>query len=51
MLSSPKFAAALLALSTLAHSARQDYDVHKIIEAFRRPRSDLTILCAHRGLR
>ncbi|KAH4963655.1 hypothetical protein HBH77_087190 [Parastagonospora nodorum] len=46
-----QIAAAFLALSTLAHSARQDYDVHKIIEAFRRPRSDLTILCAHRGLR
>ena len=34
-----------------ATAARQDYDVRKIIEAFRQPREDLTMLCAHRGLR
>jgi len=34
-----------------ALSARQPYDVRKIIQAFREPREDLTILCAHRGLR
>lgn len=34
-----------------ADAARQAYDVRKIIEAFRHPRDDLTMLCAHRGLR
>ncbi|KAL1611946.1 hypothetical protein SLS60_000169 [Paraconiothyrium brasiliense] len=34
-----------------AVAARQPYDVRKIIEAFRNPHDDLTILCAHRGLR
>ncbi|OQE17438.1 hypothetical protein PENFLA_c024G04869 [Penicillium flavigenum] len=33
------------------NAARQPYDVRKIIDAFRHPREDLTILCAHRGLR
>ena len=32
-------------------AARQPYDVHKIIDAFRTPNDDLKILCAHRGLR
>ncbi|KAF2440406.1 PLC-like phosphodiesterase [Karstenula rhodostoma CBS 690.94] len=32
-------------------AARQPYDVRKIIEAFKKPHDDLTILCAHRGLR
>lgn len=34
-----------------ALAARQPYDVRKIIKAFREPHDDLTILCAHRGLR
>ena len=34
-----------------ANAARQPYDVKKIIDAFRHPRDDLTMLCAHRGLR
>ncbi|QRD05518.1 hypothetical protein JI435_058030 [Parastagonospora nodorum SN15] len=42
-----QIAAAFLALSTLAHSARQDYDVHKIIEAFRRPRWNGTTENSH----
>lgn len=33
------------------HAARQPYDVHKIIDAFREPHDDLKLLCAHRGLR
>ena len=37
--------------ATLTLAARQPYDVRKIIEAFRQPHDDLTILCAHRGLR
>jgi hypothetical protein len=41
----------LLGFASLASGARQDYDVRKIIDAFRRPQTDLTILCAHRGLR
>jgi len=44
----------ILALSILpftALSARQPYDVRKIIQAFREPHEDLTTLCAHRGLR
>ncbi|KAF5516315.1 hypothetical protein CGCS363_v000901 [Colletotrichum siamense] len=32
-------------------AARQSYDVRKIIDAFRHPHDDLTILCAHRGLK
>lgn len=44
-------AAALLGLVASVNAARQPYDVHKIIDAFRHPRDDLTILCAHRGLR
>ncbi|EMC98749.1 hypothetical protein BAUCODRAFT_31026 [Baudoinia panamericana UAMH 10762] len=32
-------------------AARQPYDVHKIIDAFRTHHDDLRILCAHRGLR
>lgn len=38
-----------LAPATLA--AQQPYDVRKIIEAIRNPHDDLTVLCAHRGLR
>ncbi|ETN42698.1 uncharacterized protein HMPREF1541_01856 [Cyphellophora europaea CBS 101466] len=38
-------------LAPLVLAAQQPYDVHKIIDAFRRPHEDLTILCAHRGLR
>jgi hypothetical protein len=34
-----------------AIAARQQYDVRKIIEAFKKPHDDLIILCAHRGLR
>lgn len=44
----------LLALSSLplaTLAARQPYDVRKIIQAFREPHDDLTLLCAHRGLR
>ncbi|KAK1993241.1 PLC-like phosphodiesterase [Colletotrichum falcatum] len=36
---------------SIVQAARQPYDVRKIINAFRRPPDDLTILCAHRGLR
>ena len=46
--------AAAVGLSGLVDNvdaARQPYDVRKIIDAFRVPRDDLTILCAHRGLR
>ncbi|KAF4851204.1 hypothetical protein CGCSCA4_v003596 [Colletotrichum siamense] len=34
-----------------AFAARQPYDVRKIIDVFRHPHDDLTILCAHRGLK
>jgi hypothetical protein len=44
-------AALSFALASTALAARQPYDVHKIIDAFRKPHDDLTILCAHRGLR
>jgi hypothetical protein len=47
-LSSSVLAASLLAL---AEAAQQPYDVKKIIEAFRQPKEDLKIICAHRGLR
>lgn len=40
-----------LGLVPIAQAAQQLYDVRKIIEAFRSPHDDLTILCAHRGLR
>lgn len=43
--------AVISALAAVASAARQPYDVRKIIDAFRTPRDDLTILCAHRGLR
>jgi hypothetical protein len=43
--------AALLIFPFTAFAARQPYDVRKIIQAFREPHEDLTILCAHRGLR
>jgi hypothetical protein len=43
--------AALSILPFVALAARQPYDVRKIIQAFREPHEDLTILCAHRGLR
>jgi glycerophosphoryl diester phosphodiesterase len=39
----------LLPLGALATS--QAFDVRKIIQALRQPHDDLTILCAHRGLR
>lgn len=42
---------ALLFLPLIALAARQPYDVRKIIQAFKEPHSDLTLLCAHRGLR
>jgi glycerophosphoryl diester phosphodiesterase len=45
----PIVAFSILPLTALA--ARQPYDVRKIIQAFREPHEDLTILCAHRGLR
>jgi hypothetical protein len=48
-MSPPILALALLPLAALA--ARQPYDVRKIIQAFREPHDDLTVLCAHRGLR
>jgi hypothetical protein len=51
MLQNLNLIAGLLGLTSLASGARQDQDVRKIIEAFRRPQADLTILCAHRGLR
>ncbi|KAL4887611.1 PLC-like phosphodiesterase [Aspergillus karnatakaensis] len=42
---------ALLLAASSANAARQPYDVRKIVDAFRHPREDLTMLCAHRGLR
>ncbi|EKG10118.1 Glycerophosphoryl diester phosphodiesterase [Macrophomina phaseolina MS6] len=44
-------AVTLSGLVGLVGAARQPYDVKKIINAFRNPPDDLTILCAHRGLR
>lgn len=44
----------LISLTTLASSAiaaHQPYDVRKIMQALREPHDDLTMLCAHRGLR
>lgn len=38
-------------LPFIALAAKQPYDVRKIIQAFREPHDDLTILCAHRGLK
>lgn len=35
----------------VALAARQPYDVRKIIQALKEPHEDLTLLCAHRGLR
>ena len=35
----------------VALAARQPYDVRKIVQALKEPHDDLTILCAHRGLR
>jgi hypothetical protein len=35
----------------VALAARQPYDVRKIIQALKEPHQDLTLLCAHRGLR
>ena len=43
--------AALSIFPFTALAARQPYDVRKIIQALREPHEDLTILCAHRGLR
>lgn len=45
----PTILATFLPLTALA--AKQPYDVRKIIQAFREPHEDLTILCAHRGLK
>lgn len=42
---------ALLCFPIVALTARQSYDVRKIIQALKEPYDDLTILCAHRGLR
>lgn len=44
-------AAGMAAFALPCGAARQNYDVRKIIEAFRTPHDDLTILCAHRGMR
>jgi hypothetical protein len=35
----------------VALAARQQYDVRKIVQALKEPHNDLTLLCAHRGLR
>jgi len=43
--------ALIAALALQVDAARQNYDVRKIIDAFRTPYDDLTILCAHRGMR
>jgi glycerophosphoryl diester phosphodiesterase len=42
---------ALLFFSLVALAARQPYDVRKIVQALKEPHDDLTLLCAHRGLR
>lgn len=42
---------ALLFLLLVALAARQPYDVRKIVQALKEPHDDLTLLCAHRGLR
>lgn len=47
----PALAFVLTVLPAVVECGRQQYDVRKIIEAFKDPREDLTILCAHRGLR
>lgn len=44
------FLVSILSVSVV-RAARQPYDVRRIIQAFREPHDDLTILCAHRGLR
>jgi hypothetical protein len=41
----------LLFFSLVALAARQPYDVRKIVQALKEPHDDLTLLCAHRGLR
>lgn len=54
MSSFSKLAAVLCTLSFQlpeVFAARQSYDVRKIVDAFRHPHDDLTILCAHRGLK
>jgi hypothetical protein len=42
---------ALLFFALAALAARQPYDVRKILQALKEPHEDLTLLCAHRGLR
>jgi hypothetical protein len=42
---------ALLCFPLVALAARQPYDVRKIVQALKEPYDDLTLLCAHRGLR
>lgn len=42
---------AFVILPVCAIAARQPFDVRKIIQAFREPHDDLTVLCAHRGLK
>lgn len=44
-------ALSIVCLAQKSLAARQPYDVHKIIDAFRQPHDDLVILCAHRGQR
>jgi hypothetical protein len=41
----------LLSISLAALAAKQSYDVRKIIQTFKEPHEDLTLLCAHKGLR
>jgi hypothetical protein len=40
-----------LLLPLVALPTRQPYDVRKFIQALKHPHDDLTVLCAHRGLR
>jgi hypothetical protein len=42
---------ASLLLLLIALPTRQPYDVRKVIQALKHPHDDLTVLCAHRGLR
>jgi len=42
---------AVLLFPLVVLAAKQPYDVRKIIQAFKEPHDDLTLLCAHRGLR
>jgi hypothetical protein len=47
----PSYILAVLLFPFVALAAKQPYDVRKIIQAFKDPHDDLTLLCAHRGLR